>query len=89
MITVKDLRQQGNKVRVIHSRACRFTSRKDSVLEAIEILPRGGRTQVQITTPNGTEIEGSAICSKKDNYCKRTGVQKCIERALISLLLKG
>lgn len=46
------------------------------------VSPNGGETVVQITTPDGTELEGIAKCSTKDPYNRRKGLQIALGRAL-------
>ena len=74
-MTIHDLRKAGYKVRVLH-----FRNDHDSILG--EFHPKGGRTVVQITTPDGQNLEGRANCSKKERYNKRVGVQVALGRAL-------
>lgn len=81
MLTVAQLRKMGYQVEVRHSRNV------DIVNGEAVVSPLGGETHVKITTPNGKELEGHAVCSVKDNYCKREGVRYCIERAFTSYFL--
>lgn len=74
-MTVQSLRQSGYKVRVLHHRR-----NDDRVLGAVH--PKGGETVIQITTPDGVDLEGRAKCSKKDLYNKKLGVKVAIGRAL-------
>lgn len=45
------------------------------------VLPYGGETVVEITTPEGVDLVGVAKCSIKDNYCKKKGVAIALGRA--------
>lgn len=74
-MTVHDLRKSGYKVRVLHCR-------RDDERVLGEFHPKGGETVIQITTPDGEELEGRAKCSKKELYNKRVGVQVALGRAL-------
>lgn len=74
-MTVYDLRKNGYKVRVLHHR-----KHDNRVLGAVKA--KGGMTVVQITTPDGVDLEGSSKCSDKDLYNKRVGVQVALGRAL-------
>jgi hypothetical protein len=74
-MTVHNLRLSGYKVRVLHCRV--FDNRTLG-----KVYPKGGETVVQITTPDGQDLEGRAKCSKKDCYNKRLGVKVAIGRAL-------
>ncbi len=47
------------------------------------VSPKGGQTVVQITTPDGTELEGVAKCSAKDPYNRKKGLAIAIGRALV------
>jgi|688.fasta_scaffold278079_3 hypothetical protein len=76
-MTVHDLRKSGYKVRILH-----FRVHDDRSLG--EVFPKGGETVVQITTPDGQDLEGRAKCSNKERYNKRVGVQVAIGRALYS-----
>lgn len=51
----------------------------------IKLSPQGGRTIVQLATPDNQELEGVANCSQLDNYNKKRGVQIALNRALKSL----
>lgn len=69
---VHDLRKAGYKVRVLH-----FRNDNGNGVSA-----KGGETVIQITTPDGQELEGRAKCSDKERYNKRVGVQVALGRAL-------
>ncbi len=68
---VKQLRQSGYKVRVMHMR-----NKSD-----VGYDPHGGTTRVEITTPEGKELVGEARCSNQDNYSKKIGVAIALGRA--------
>lgn len=93
-MTVQELRQQGFKVRVTHRRFFKrgdskvLLSRKeyyydDGIQYSDDILPKGGETIIEITTPAGYEYEGVALCSKKDAFNRKEGVRIALERALV------
>lgn len=71
-MTVSDLRACGYKVRVLHHRK----------MNPCGVSCKGGTTVVQVRTPDGTELEGIAVCSKKENYNKKLGVSIALGRAL-------
>jgi hypothetical protein len=75
METVKSLRQKGYKVRVLHNR--RYKGKFSNDFEE-----KGGKTTVEIRTPEGIEISASARCHEKDNYNKKEGVRIALKRAL-------
>lgn len=54
-----------------------------------EVASCGGSTVVEITTPNGVEITGEAVCSTKDSFNKKLGTQIALGRALTSLGYNG
>lgn len=90
-MSIKELRQSGYKVRVTHMRryyrldACG----RPYILELAKwqtaspiqcALPKGGCTLVEITTPEGFNLTVTSACSKKDNYCKKSGVAHALKR---------
>lgn len=74
-MTIHDLRKNGYKVRVLHHR-----KHDNRILGAVKA--KGGMTIVQITTPDGQDLEGRARCSNKDLYNKKLGVKVAVGRAL-------
>ena len=76
-MTVHDLRKNGYKVRVLHCR--KFCGNSFGAFK-----PKGGSTVVQITTPEGVDLEGVSRCSDKDLYNKKLGVKVAIGRAFYS-----
>jgi hypothetical protein len=99
--TVKEMRESGFKVRVLHKRFWRedtlcFTPKylknnKDKFLIAQRDIggpgrsAKGGETVVEITLPDGREARGEAFCSLKDGYNKKTGVSLAVSRALANV----
>lgn len=75
METVKSLRRKGYKVRVLHNR--RYKGKLSNEFEE-----KGGKTTVEIRTPEGIEISASARCHEKDSYNKKEGVRIALKRAL-------
>lgn len=51
----------------------------------LPVLPRGGQTVCRVILPDGSEIEGVAHCSKKDNYSKKLGRDIALGRALAAI----
>ena len=49
------------------------------------ISSHGGKTVVEITTPDAVELKSETVCSLKDNYNKKIGARIAIGRALTSL----
>lgn len=70
--TVEGLRKNGYKVRVHHHRK----------MVASVAAARGGKTVVEVTTPDGTTFVGIARCSRKENFNKKMGVRIALGRAL-------
>lgn len=48
------------------------------------VSPTGGTTIVQITTSDGRDLEGVAVCSYKDPYNRKKGLAIALGRALSS-----
>jgi hypothetical protein len=69
------LRKAGFKVRVLHFRVA-----DHRILGGV--YPLGGKTEVYVTTPNGEDFQGAAICSKKERFNKKMGVSIALGRAL-------
>ena len=88
MITIKQLRQNGYKVRVLHKRNYNSIQKIGGISK--EVAPKGGETFIEITTPDKTiTIAGASICSNKDLFNRRTGNEIALGRALKSLQSKG
>ena len=84
MSTIKQLRQQGFKVRVLHTRKVRPFKTIDGTFH--EILHVGGHTKIEVTTPDKTTtVVGEAKCSDKENFNRRIGNQIALGRALQKL----
>ena len=84
--TVKQLRQSGFKVRVCHTRNYDSVVKFNTGLTK-NLSPKGGKTVVEITTPQGLDTTGEAVCSNEDPYNKKLGVKIAIGRALKNLPL--
>lgn len=92
---VQELRKNGWKIRIAHLRITEgykgYVSRRDfedgvpypdCKSWAGAVSPRGGKTLVTVTSPEGQTVEISAQCNEKDNYNRRRGVQIALGRAL-------
>ena len=44
--------------------------------------PKGGRTDVEIISPNGAAFHGNAVCSESDSFNRRLGLQIALGRAV-------
>ena len=55
--------------------------------ELMELLSRGGVTEVTVTDPEfGLGFFASATCRDDEEYCKKSGIDKCLDR-IIGLML--
>lgn len=93
-MTVEELRAAGYKVRIHHHRLWRADGKiveaspfevKNGLIKVdnpAQPLAHGGKTILELTTPNGVTVTKSAECSLKDNFCYKTGVAVTIGRAL-------
>lgn len=74
-LSVKKLRREGWKVRVLH---CRLYNVVNG-----EFFPtaKGGNTRIELTTPSGEDFYGDAVCHPLENYNKKEGVRVALERA--------
>ena len=43
---------------------------------------KGGFTEAFVQTPDGVQHYGRSVCSLKDGFCKKVGVELAIKRAL-------
>jgi hypothetical protein len=85
--TIKQLRQVGYKVRVLHARH-RYTKPKMDGSQN-EVHARGGSTTIELTTPDKTQtVIGKSVCSLEDNYNRKVGAEIALGRALKQLEAK-
>lgn len=77
--TVEGLRASGYKVRVMHTRKPNSGG----------VNARGGKTIVEVTTPEGVTLVGISRCSRKENFNKKLGVRIALGRAFASVQNKG
>jgi hypothetical protein len=79
-LTIKNLRQQGWKVRVLHRRHHHL---KDPMnINSGIICAKGGSTEIQLTSPDGkVNVSGYAKCSVKDNFNRKLGNSIALGRA--------
>jgi hypothetical protein len=88
MINIKQLRQAGYKVRVMHRRNYNTIHKIGGINK--EISPKGGDTMIEITTPDKTiTTAGASICSDKDLFNRRTGNTIALGRAIKAMEDKG
>jgi hypothetical protein len=87
-MTVQELRKQGFKVRVLHSRLYNGYHKwqvgdREHVKNygPLDPDPKGGSTEIVIDSPTGEHYRGTAICSRKENYNKKMGVRIALGRS--------
>jgi hypothetical protein len=85
--TIRELRQRGYKVRVMHSRHKQLLNSIFS--ERWELSPQGGSTTIELTTPDKTvTVFGKSVCSLEDNFNRKVGNSIALGRALKELEVK-
>jgi len=88
MTNIKQLRQAGYKVRVLHKRNYNTIQRLGGYSK--EIAPKGGETFIEITTPDKSlTTAGASICSDNDLFNRRTGNMIALGRAIKSMEDEG
>jgi len=79
-LSIKNLRRRGWKVRVMHSRHWFLRDRLNGT--SSEVSARGGRTEIQLTSPcKNINTSGVAVCSDEDNYNRKLGNSIALGRA--------
>ncbi len=53
--------------------------------ESFEYSAKGGNTTIEITTPEGLNLVGTAQCSMMDNWDRKIGNQIALGRAISKL----
>ncbi len=82
--TIRELRQQGYKVRVLHARHTRAL--KSLFSDKFELSPCGGSTTIELTTPDKSKtVFGKSVCSLEDNFNRKVGNSIALGRALKQL----
>jgi hypothetical protein len=81
MLSVHNLRRMGYKVKVWHTR--NEIEKQHFGGFSYELDPHGGMTEVEVYDMDDQKsYVGTALCSDKDNYCRKTGVKIALGRAL-------
>lgn len=83
--TVKSLREKGWKVKCFHTRNPQWSAevlRVNGLPFELGTSPKGGKTKVHLIDSYGVSGYGVAVCSEKENYCRKTGVAIALGRAL-------
>jgi len=79
-LSIKNLRQRGWKVRVLHERNYFLRNRLDG--NSTEVCARGGRTEIQLTSPDKQiNVSAKSICSDEDNFNRKVGNSIALGRA--------
>ena len=88
------LRKKGLKLRVKHYRYVQAGDMMLGASSSLELVTRqnkshfmyidsrGGKTEVEVTLPNGKSAVGVSTCSAEDNYCRRLGTYLAFQRAI-------
>jgi hypothetical protein len=88
MTNIKQLRQAGYKVRVLHKRNYNTIQRLGGYSK--EVAPKGGETYIEITTPDKRlTTAGASLCSDKDLFNRRTGNIIALGRAIKEMEDRG
>jgi hypothetical protein len=86
-LSIKNLRQSGWKVRVLHQRNYILKNRFDGT--SAEISAKGGQTEIQLTSPDRKiDVSAKAVCSEKENFNRKIGNAIALGRAW-NLVLKS
>lgn len=83
MKTIAQLRREGYKVRVLHNRPIQYIQKIDGGVKVFS--PKGGKTIIEITTPDGRDVVGESMCSNKDSWNRKFGNQIALGRAIAKL----
>lgn len=67
----------------------RFTRTLANQIGLSNIHCRGGETIVEVTTPDNVDAFGVSLCSLKDHYNKKLGVEIALGRAVKALERSG
>lgn len=81
--SIKQLRQSGWKIRVMHKRNYDTVDKIDGRYPIISNF--GGTTIIEITSPEGLDASGIAKCSLEENFNRKIGNCIALGRALQNL----
>ena len=88
MQTIEQLRKSNYKVRVIHYRTIQHRSKfvaQREIASYEQIMPKGGKTRIELRSPDGIETFGEAICSNEDTFNRKLGNKIALGRAMDAL----
>lgn len=85
---IAKLRSEGNRVFIRHVR--NYEERwvkvdEETMKKHTRISPKGGKTLVEISLPNGKVFSGESICQKYIFFNKKMGVEVALGRAVKEL----
>lgn len=87
--SIHQLRKSNYKCRIIHKRyyegygLLSKREMEDVIFQKhckSRISPKGGCTLIEITTSTGENFKSEAVCSQKDSFNRRIGLQICLGR---------
>ena len=93
--TIQSIRQSGNKIRVSHFRAVSGYKELVPISEIRKngwqnnINANGGKTTLALTTKDGKDFSATAVCSKKDGFCRKVAISIAIGRLIKSAAENG
>ena len=81
LFKVSRLNYEKNRVDVTIESFFAIQGMEKKVCDSIfELLSKGGSTEIIVTDPkSGSEFSYTAVCSRHDNYCKKTGVELALK----------
>ena len=88
MQTIEQLRKSGYKVRVIHYRQSIINKKilpQRDIGGPLFLEAKGGKTRIELRSPEGIETFGEALCSDKDTYNRKLGNRIALGRAMNAL----
>lgn len=85
--TVESLRSKGYRVYVRHHRVyqdqfVRIDTEKELYEKKSVPTSKGGKTTVEVTTPQGEVLHGQSTCGKSEQFSRKLGVKVALGRAL-------
>lgn len=99
---IKALQDLGFEVLVSHRRPVEFFTetglltkyeleeyRQEYNARSLSFLEKGGTTTVTIKHDGLVVCDGKAVCSKRDNFCRKTGLEYALDRAIFNALAEG
>ena len=89
VMTVANLRRKGFQVRINHLRRVKnakgVLATKYEIGDRNLIDPHGGATEAEIISPEGKISHAVVNVWWKDSYCRKTGINEVLKRAMANL----